>query len=161
MPLPQDCRHGTSSQCKAVWEKLKTETEERRKGEEIFSFTVKKGSLGSLKSCCQNRGKKGWKTLCPFLQSNISDLAMKDNGMTGQSSTILWPAGLNGIISRVMFSFLLLHLKILQLRIQCYSLLSIDIISRHLWTGPEIESSEPGKPRVPTVSPKAVIHVKG
>lgn len=161
MPLPQDCRHGTSSQCKAVWDKLKTETKERRKGEENFSFTVKKGGLGTLTSHCQNRGKKGWKDLSPLLQSNISDLAVKDNRMTGQSSTILWSAGLNGGISRVMFAFLLLHRKILQSRIQCYSLLSTDIISRYLWIGLEIESSEPSKPRVPTVCPKAAIHVKG
>lgn len=127
MALPQNCRHGTSSQCKAVWDRLKTETRERRKGEENSSFTVKKGNLGGLRSSCQNIGKKGQKDLCPFLQSNVLDLAVKDNRMTGQSSTILWPAGLNGGTSRVVFAFLLLRLKILQS--MCYSLLSTDMIS--------------------------------
>lgn len=133
---------------------VKKRNQRKKKGGGKIFFHCEKGSLRALMSCCQNREKKRMEGLCPVLQSNISDL-------DSPPPTILQPADLNGGISRVMFAFLLLHLKILQSRIQCYSLAIIDIISRYLWIGLEIESSEPGKPCVPTVSPKAVIHVKG
>lgn len=59
----------------------------------------------------------------------------------------------------MMFDFLLLHFKILQSRVQCYSLLSLTGIVFYLSTGLEIASGEPDKPHAATVSPKAVIDV--
>lgn len=68
---------------------VKNRNHRKKSGGGEFFFHCEKGKSQSLRSSCQNRGKKGQKDLCPFLQSNISDLAMKDNRMTGQFSTIL------------------------------------------------------------------------
>lgn len=68
---------------------VKHRNQRKKRGDGKFFFHCEKGSLGGLRGSWQNKGKKGWRDLCPFLQTNILDQAVKDNRMTGQSSTIL------------------------------------------------------------------------